>query len=180
MVSASSLRIYVSPKIFEHFALQVGTSNWVHKLGFTPFKDGTTLAPKLADPLSFWRNGSTPSKYCIKYSWPGLTHILYYIKMSVSWNTLVRNQILSCQQVFYYIWTNALAYFVARMLLNSMANLIWWIEVLSAWRGIAADGETGFRHVWRRQRRAWRRNRRINVIGRSPLDFAPQLLSNCK
>ncbi len=38
------------------------------KLGSDPFKDGTTLAPKLADPLSFWRSGSAPSKYWIKYS----------------------------------------------------------------------------------------------------------------
>jgi hypothetical protein len=30
----------VSCKIFEYFSLQVGSSNWVHKLGSTPFKDG--------------------------------------------------------------------------------------------------------------------------------------------
>jgi len=76
------------------------------KLGSDPFKDGTNLAPKLADPLSFWRSGSTPSKYWIKYSWSGLTHILYYIKMSVRWNTSLRNQISLCQQVFYYIRIN--------------------------------------------------------------------------
>ncbi len=29
-------------------------------LGSTPFKDGTTLAPKLADLLSSWKSGSTP------------------------------------------------------------------------------------------------------------------------
>jgi len=71
--------------IFEHFALKVGSSNWDHKLGSTPFKDGTTLAPKLADLLSLWSSGSTPSKYWIKYSWSRSTHILYYIKMSVRW-----------------------------------------------------------------------------------------------
>jgi hypothetical protein len=71
----------LSCKIFEHFALQVGSSNWDHKLRSTPFEDGTTLVPKLADPLSFWRSGSTPSKYWIKYSWSGLTQILYYLKM---------------------------------------------------------------------------------------------------
>ncbi len=38
------------------------------KLRSTPFKDGATLAPKLADPLSFWRSSSTPFKYWIKYS----------------------------------------------------------------------------------------------------------------
>ncbi len=58
--------------------------------------------PKLTDPLSFWSGSSTPSKYWIKYSWSGSTHILYYIKMSVRWNTLLRNQISSCRQVFYY------------------------------------------------------------------------------
>jgi hypothetical protein len=29
------------------------------KLGSTPFKDGATLAPKQADPLSSWKSGST-------------------------------------------------------------------------------------------------------------------------
>jgi hypothetical protein len=89
----------LSCKIFKHFALQVGSSNWVHKLRSTPFKD---VMPKLANPLSFWRSSSTPSKYFIRYSWSRLTNILYYIKMSVRWNTLLRNQISSCQQVFYY------------------------------------------------------------------------------
>ncbi len=72
------------------------------KLGSTPFKDGTTLEPKLANPLSFWRSGSIPFKYWIKYSWSGSTHILYYINMSGRWNTLLRNMISSCQHVFYY------------------------------------------------------------------------------
>jgi hypothetical protein len=102
IISAMTLCRMVSCKIFEHFALQVGSSNWVHKLGCTPFKDGTTLAPKLADPLSFWRSSSTPSKYRIKYFWSGMTHILYYKNMSVRCNRALRNQIWLCQQVFYY------------------------------------------------------------------------------
>ncbi len=60
------------------------------------------MVPKLADPLSFWRSSSTPFKYWIKYSWSGSTHILNFINMSVRWNTLLRNQISSCQHVFYY------------------------------------------------------------------------------
>jgi hypothetical protein len=32
------------------------------KLGSAPFKEGATLAPKLADLLSFGRSGSTPLK----------------------------------------------------------------------------------------------------------------------
>jgi len=86
-----------SCKIFEHFSLQVVSSNWVHKTQIH-----STLAPKLANRLSFWRSGSTFFKYWIKYSWSGLTHILYCINMSVRWNTLLRNQILLCQRVFYY------------------------------------------------------------------------------
>jgi hypothetical protein len=38
------------------------------KFGSTPFKDGVTLAPKLANLLSFLRSSSTPFKYWIKYS----------------------------------------------------------------------------------------------------------------
>ena len=94
--------MYISCTIFEHVALQVGSSIWIHKLRSTSFKDGTTLTQKLADLLSFWRSGSTPIKYWIKYSWSGSNHILYYINMSVRWNTFLRNQILSCQHVFYY------------------------------------------------------------------------------
>ncbi len=96
----TSLRL--SCKIFEHFALQAGSSNCVHKLGSTPFKDGATLAPKPFDPLFFWRSAPPPLKYWIKYSWSRSTHILYYVKMLVRWNTLLRNQISSCQQVFDY------------------------------------------------------------------------------
>ncbi len=40
--------------------------------------------------------------YWIWYSWSGSTHIPYYINLSVRWNTLLRNQISSFQQVFYY------------------------------------------------------------------------------
>ncbi len=97
----------VSCKILEHFALQVGSSNWVHKLRSTPFKDGATLVPKLADPRSFWKSSSTPSKYWIKYSWSRLTHTLYYIKM-LDEIQLLRIQISSCQQVFYYNGKNVL------------------------------------------------------------------------
>ncbi len=91
------ISMLVSCKIFEHFALQVVSSNWVHKT-----RIHSTLAPKLVNPLSFWRSSSTFFKYWIKYSWCRSTHILYYINMSVRWNTLLRNQILLCQRVFYY------------------------------------------------------------------------------
>jgi len=37
-----------------------GSSNWVHKTQTRPFKEGATLAPKLADPLSLWTSSSTP------------------------------------------------------------------------------------------------------------------------
>ncbi len=74
------------------------------KLGSTPFKDGATLAPKLINPLFHLEKRLHPFLYWIRYSWSGSTIILKYINLSVSWNTLLRNQILVCQCVFYYIW----------------------------------------------------------------------------
>jgi hypothetical protein len=46
----------VSCKIFE----PLGFTSQIQQLGSTPFKDGTTLAPKLADLLSSWKSSSTP------------------------------------------------------------------------------------------------------------------------
>jgi len=88
---------YLSTLLYKYYPATEFT-----KLRSTQFKDGATLAPKLANLLSFWRSSSTPFKYWIKYSWSGSTHILYYINMSVRWNTLLSNQILSCQHIFYY------------------------------------------------------------------------------
>jgi hypothetical protein len=50
-----------------------------------------------------------PFLHWIKYSWSGSTHILYYINLSVRWNTALRNQISSCQHVFYYTTAVALS-----------------------------------------------------------------------
>ncbi len=94
--------IVLSCKIFKYFALQVRSSNWVHKTKIHSIQGCATLAPKLVNLLSFWRSSSTPFNYWIKYSWSGLAHILYNINMSVRWNTLLRNQISSCQHIFYY------------------------------------------------------------------------------
>jgi hypothetical protein len=65
------------------------------KLRYTPFKDGTTLAPKLADLLSFLEKRLHPLLNTG-------SSILDpdYINMSVR-NTSLRNQISSCQHVFY-------------------------------------------------------------------------------
>ena len=52
----------LSCKIFEHFARQTDPVTEFIKLGSAPFKEGTNLVPKLANPLSLWISGSTPSK----------------------------------------------------------------------------------------------------------------------
>ncbi len=44
--------VMISCKIFEHFALQSDPQTEFIKLGSAPFKDGTTLSPELADPLT--------------------------------------------------------------------------------------------------------------------------------
>ncbi len=50
----------LSCKIFEPLGFTSRIQQLSSKLGSTPFKDGTTLAPKLADPLSSWKSSSTP------------------------------------------------------------------------------------------------------------------------
>ncbi len=68
------------------------------------------MAPKLDDLHSSWKKRLHPSLYWIPYSWSGSTIILYYINLSVSWNTLLRNQISLCQHVFYYRYIISLAW----------------------------------------------------------------------
>jgi hypothetical protein len=50
----------LSCKIFEHFALQVDPVIKFLKLGSTPFKDSTILAPKLADQPFWWKSLTPP------------------------------------------------------------------------------------------------------------------------
>jgi hypothetical protein len=53
----------VSCKIFELLgftSIKYDPATEFIKLGSTPFKDGATLVPKLADLLSSWKSGSTP------------------------------------------------------------------------------------------------------------------------
>ncbi len=93
-------------RYFSHLTLQVGSSNWVNKTQIHSIQRwhhfGTItswsafLLEKRLHPLLYW----------IWYSWSRSTHILYYINLSVRWNSLHRNQISSCQHVFYYILIN--------------------------------------------------------------------------
>ncbi len=71
--------VFYHVRYLSHLAFLVGSSNWVHKTRIHSIQRWHPLAPKLADPL------------------------LYYVNLSVRWNTLVRSQILLCQHIFYYI-----------------------------------------------------------------------------
>ncbi len=90
-------------RYLSHLALQVGFSNWVHKTRIHSIQWWRHFGAKLADPLSPLERRLHPFFYWIKYSWSGLTNILYYINLSVRWNTLLRNQISSCQHHFWNI-----------------------------------------------------------------------------
>jgi hypothetical protein len=50
----------IASKIFEHFALQVDPVIEFIQPRYTPFKDSTILAPKLANPPFWWKSNSTP------------------------------------------------------------------------------------------------------------------------
>ncbi len=61
------------------------------QLGSTHFKDNATLAPKLADPPSWWKSLTPPPLNLDPVYQSGLTHILYYLKMFVIEIQLLRN-----------------------------------------------------------------------------------------
>ncbi len=98
--------IFYHVRHLSHFVLQVGSSNWVHKARIHSSQIWCHFGAKLADPLSSWKIGSTPFLSWIKYSWSGLTHIVSFINLSGKWIKLCRNQISSCQHVFYYTFIN--------------------------------------------------------------------------
>jgi len=87
-------------RYLSHLALQVGSSNWVHK---TQIHSIQRWRWHQNYPICFPLGKQLhPFLYWIRYSWSRSTIILYYINLSVSWNTLLRNQISLCQHVFYY------------------------------------------------------------------------------
>ncbi len=87
-----------------HLALQVGPSNWVHKTRIHSIQRWHHFGAKTSRSTFLLEKQFHPFLYWIKYSWSGSTHILYYINLSVRWNTLLRNQISLCQHVFYYTY----------------------------------------------------------------------------
>ncbi len=89
-------------RYLSNLVLQVRSSNWVHKTRINFIQRWHHFGTKTnwsAFLLETWLH---PLLYWIRYSWYGSTHILYYINLSVRWNTLLWNQISLCQQVFYY------------------------------------------------------------------------------
>ena len=88
-----------------HLALQVGYSNWVYKTQTHSIQRWHHFGTKTSWSPFLWEKRLHPFLYWIKYSWAQLTHILYFINLSVRWNTLLRNQISLCQHIFYYITT---------------------------------------------------------------------------
>jgi hypothetical protein len=73
------------------------------QLDSNPFKDSTILVPKLADPPFWWKSFTPPPLNLDQVFRSGSMHILYYLKMFFIEIQLLRNQISSCQQGFYYI-----------------------------------------------------------------------------
>jgi hypothetical protein len=102
-------------RYLSNLALQVGSSNWVHKTRIHSIQRWHHFGIKLANPLFPSERRLHPFNYWIKYSWSKLTHILYYINLSVRWNIIFRDQISSCQCVFYR-WDD-----------------MWWYQILTLW-----------------------------------------------
>ncbi len=90
-----------------HLALQVGSSNWVHKTQIHSIQRWRHFGAKTSWSTVLLEGQLHPSLYWIPYSWSGSTIILYYINLSVRWNTLLRNQISLCQYSFNTLSTTA-------------------------------------------------------------------------
>ncbi len=88
-------------RYLSHLALQVGFSNGVHKTRIHSIQRWHDFGVKTSWSAFLLEKRLYPLLYWIRYSWSRSTHILYYINLSVRWNTLLRKQISSCQQVFY-------------------------------------------------------------------------------
>ncbi len=90
-------------RYLSHLALQVGSSNWVHKTQIHSFQRWCHFGTKTSQSAFLEEKQLHPLLYWIWYSWSESMHILYYINLSVRWNISLRNQILSYQYIFYYI-----------------------------------------------------------------------------
>ncbi len=102
-----SVLCYYHVRYLGHLALQVGSSNWVYKTQIQSIQRWHHFGAKTNRSAFLLEKRLHRSLYWIQYSWSGSTIILYYINLSVSWNTLLRNQILLCQHIFYYTMLNA-------------------------------------------------------------------------
>ncbi len=104
-----------------HLALQVGSSNWICKTQIHSIKRWRHFGAKTSQSAFLFEKRLLPLLYWIRHSWSRLTHILCYINLSVRWNTSLRNQISSCQQVFYY---NSFIEYVPEEHLQHVINIL--------------------------------------------------------
>jgi hypothetical protein len=89
-------------RYLSHLAVQVGSSNWGHKTRIHSIQRCRHFGAKSSRSAFLLEKQLHPFQYWIKYSWSGLAHILYYINLSIRWNTVLRKLISLCQHVFYY------------------------------------------------------------------------------
>ncbi len=90
-------------RYLSHLALQIGSSNWVHK---TQIHSIQTWRHFGANPLFSCKSSSNCFLYWIQYSWSWSTHILYYISLPVRWNTLLRNPVNTSFIIYFIICSN--------------------------------------------------------------------------
>jgi hypothetical protein len=120
--------------IFEHFATELGSSNWVHKTRICPLKHSTTLAPKLAD-LLYLQSGSIPFYIQIEYSLKldPATLIWIYINMSVKWKGINRKQSTRWQHLSrlkasaFFSLQKILSCYETQLLILGTGTAIWWV-----------------------------------------------------
>ncbi len=82
-------------RYLSHLALQVESSNWVHKTRIHSIQRWRHFGAKASQTTFHLEKLLHLFYYWIQYSWSGSNHILYYINLSIRWNTLLRNQISS-------------------------------------------------------------------------------------
>ncbi len=93
---------YYLVRYLSHLGFQVGSSNWVHKTRIHSIQRWCNFGAKTSSSAFLLEKRLHHFLYWIRYPWSRSTHIPHYINLPVRWNILLRNQISSCQQVFYY------------------------------------------------------------------------------
>ncbi len=133
-------------RYLSHLALQVGSSKWVHKTQIHSIQRCRHFGAETRCSAFLLEMQLHPSLYWIRYSRSGSTIILYYKNLSVSWYTLLRNQISFCQHVFIIVLSRL--WWVMQKSLLTLSPGLWLRHCHDCWAGDHHHSKSGSRLSW--------------------------------